>query len=531
MQLLYVIVWALSSAAAIRKLRKCRQLNHFKCPYILLPMAAYIAKKTLPKRLEDELNSIPKFKPTNGNSRRTVSDVLDDSVERAVYDEIFGSVINKRPLHHSAVGSESVSSNNSSNAKANIDFTSSLITRLADAEEESKSLRKQVLEKNVRINTVERENAQLRAVADAPTHLIHELENFKSVNYLLEKQVDDMEKFLYDYGLQWVGNKTSNVHEVAEQLHQTGMVDNVSRPIDYSALALKVEELNSVLSSEPSQVKSDSRRGKIVHAGELFKSIDVSVYCDGIMIKRGPFRNSQSDSWKSFVRDIMDGFFPSEFRSEYPDGVMFRLIDRHNIPYGGSEDQAVGILSKEDLLRNVRKVVLKDGNLVPMRSNIAQLLEKGNSSDSSSCSMQDKGRPRDSHIALDTSASASLRIDGDRDREDLGDVARRVAIFTENAVGVDGSPTATAVASVQVRWLDGTMLLVVLFESDCVEDIKKEILKHTQSAAYTYRGTARLEVDYELRSAHPPRVLTDTMTLKAAGLVPNGTIHARAIIN
>lgn len=491
-------------------------------------MAAYIAKKPLPKKLEDELNSIPKFKPTNGNSRRTVSDVLDDSVERAVYDEIFGSVINKRPLHLSAVGSKSVSSNDSSNAKVNVDFTSRLITRLADAEEETKSLRKQVLEKNVRINTIERENAQLRAVADAPTHLVHELEHFKSANYLLEKQVDDMEKFLYDYGLQWVGNKTSNVNEAAEQLHRSGMIDNVSRPIDYSALALKVEELNSVLSSEPSQVKSDSRRGKIVHAGELFESIDVSVYSDGIMIKRGPFRNLYSDSCRAFVRDIMDGFFPSEFRSEYPDGVMFRLIDRHNIPYGGSTDQAAEKLSKEDLLRNVRKVVLKDGNLVPMRSDIAQLLEKGNSGDSSSCSVQDKGRTRDSHIALDTSASAYLKIDGDRDREFLRDDARRVATFAENAVGGDGRPTATA--SVQVRWLDGTMLLVVLFESDYVKDIRKEILKYTQSAAYSYRGTARLVVDYELRSAHPPRVLSDTVTLKAAGLVPNGTIHARAII-
>ena len=501
-------------------------------------MAASTAKKTLPKRLEDELNSIPKFKSTTGNSRRTVSDVLDDSVERAVYDEIFGSVINKRPLQLSTIGSKPVSSNNSSNAKADVDFTSSLITRLADAEEETKSLRKQVLEKNVRINTIERENAQLRAVADAPTHLVREVERYKSANFVLEKQVDDMEKFLYDYGLQWVGNKTSSANEAAEQLHRTGTVDNVSRPIDYSALALKVEELNSVLSSEPSQVKSDSRRGKIVHAGELFESIDVSVYSDGIMIKRGPFRNNHSDSCKSFVRDIMDGFFPSELRSEYPDGVMFRLIDRHNIPYEGSTDQTAGKLTREDLLRNVRKVVLKDGNLVPMRSNIEQLLDKGNSSDSSCC-VQDKGRPRDSHIALDTNASAYLRIDRDRDRDrdNFGDDARRVETFTENAVGLDDRPTATAAAtavataSVQVRWLDGTMLLIVLFESDCVEDIRKEILKHTQSAAYTYRAAARLEVDYELRSSHPPRVLSDTMTLKAAGLVPNGTIHARAITN
>ena len=218
----------------------------------------------------------------------------------------------------------------------------------------------------------------------------------------------------------------------------------------------------------------------------------------------------------------MDGFFPSEFRAEYPDGVMFHVIDRHHIPYEGSPDQSAGKLNKEQLLRNVRKIVLKGGNLVPMKNGIAQLLEKGNLTDSS-CDVHGKGRPIGCHIALDTNASASLKIDRDRDK--LGYDAPEIATGIEDIKSDDDRATA----SVQIRWLDGTMLLVVLFESDCVGDIKKEILKHTLSA--TYGGTAQLQVDYELRSAYPPRVLADIMTLKSAGLVPNGTIHARAISN
>ena len=234
-------------------------------------MATSVIKKAIPKKLEDELNSAPKYKTTSGSSRRTVADVLDDSVERAAYDEIFGPVINRRPLQLSALGSKSASVNNTSIFKAEVDFTSTLITRLADAEEETKSLRKQVLEKNVRINTVERENAQLRSIADAPTHLMNQVEQLMSANFLLEKQVSDMEKFLYDYGLQWVGMKTTNTNEMGEQPQQRSGIDNddVSRLIDYGALAFKIEELNALLSSEPSQVRSDSKRGKIVHAGDL----------------------------------------------------------------------------------------------------------------------------------------------------------------------------------------------------------------------------------------------------------------------
>jgi SEP domain len=507
-------------------------------------MTTSIAKKTIPKRLEDELNSISKFKPTNLSSRRTVADVLDDSVERAAYDEIFGPVINRRPLQLSTLSSKSASANNTSVVKTGTDFTSSLITRLADAEEETKSLRKQVLEKNARINTVERENAQLRAVADAPAHLINEVERYKSTNYLLEKQISDMENFLHDYGLQWVGNKMSNAIEVGEQPHLNGMDDDNSRRIDYNSLVPKIEALNSLLCSEPSQVKSDSRRGKIVHAGELFESIDVAIYSDGIMIKRGPFRDSDSDSCNSFIRDIMDGFFPSEFRTEYPDGVMFRLIDRHSIAYEGSTDQTAGKLTKEQLLRNVRKTVIKNGTLIPMGEDIAQLFEKASCTDSScegQVHVQGKGRARVGHIALHTDASATLRTDRDknrdrdrgRDRGGDGDDALKAVTGAEDAGREDGRATA----SVQVRWLDGTMLLIVLYESDCVGDIRKEIRKHTlcatatASACASARGCAQLEVEYELRSTYPPRVLDDIMTLKLAGLVPNGTIHARAILH
>jgi SEP domain/UBX domain len=524
--------------------RKCLEdvddFNDSSDSFVLLLMATSIAKKTIPKRLEDELNSISKYKPANLSSRRTVADVLDDSVERAAYDEIFGPVINRRPLQLSTLSSKSASASNTSVVGAVTDFTSCLITRLADAAEETKSLRKQVLEKNARINIVERENAQLRAVADAPAHLLNELERYKSTNYLLEKQISDMENFLHDYGLQWVGNKMSNAIEVGEQPHLNGMDDDNSRRIDYNILVPRIEALNSLLCSEPSQVKSDSRRGKIVHAGELFQSIDVAVYSDGIMIKRGPFRDSNSDSCNSFIRDIMDGFFPSEFRTEYPDGVMFRLIDRHTIAYIGSTDQSTGTLTKEQLLRNVRKTVIRNGIVIPMGEDIAQLFEKASCTDSScdgQVHVQGKGRARAGHIALNTDASATLKTDRDKDRvrdrgRDTGgdgDDALKAVTVAEDAGTEDGRATA----SVQVRWLDGTMLLIVLFESDCVGDLRKEILKHTLSATAAAsaidRGCAQLEVEYELRSTYPPRVLDDSMTLKSAGLVPNGTIHARAI--
>jgi UBX domain len=61
----------------------------------------------------------------------------------------------------------------------------------------------------------------------------------------------------------------------------------------------------------------------------------------------------------------------------------------------------------------------------------------------------------------------------------------------------------------------------VLFADDCVGDIRREIERHLDTCD---GGGIR---EYELRSAYPPRVLSDQMSLLEAGLIPNGTIHAR----
>ena len=474
-------------------------------------MATTGAKKSLPKRLEDELKNIPKYKPRTEPPRRTVADILGDSVERAAYDEILGPLVNRLPSTLLKVGPNSnISIGEISSGKTESDFTTSLLTRLADAEEETKSLRKQIVEKNARLNAAEHENGQLRAVVEAPSHLLDEINNLRSENFSLEKQIVDMEEFLHDYGLQWVGSSSSIPKNSREEAKNS---DEASRLLNYGAFAAKIEELNSLLSSEPTQIKTDAKRGKIVHASELFESISVTVYSDGIMLRRGPFRDIRSESYESFVRDVMDGFFPSELRDEFPDGVMFHLIDKHNASYVGSRDQIDGALSREQLLGKVHKTVLKDGNIISVRQDLANFIDGSARNESGARDQGDmqngqgKGGAKSSNIILKTAASIISR-----DKEGDGSIEQ------QGEVGGNCRPTA----SVQVRWLDGAVLLAVLFTDDCVGDIRKEIKKHLDTVG---GGVVR---EYELRSAYPPRVLSDQMSLLEAGLIPNGTIHARS---
>lgn len=526
--------------------------SFFSCHLLLDPAEGHYslmessARKPIPKRLDEELNSIPKFKSRVEPARRTVADILGDSVERAAYDEILGPLVNKRSPSITKLASAGFSSKLatavSSATSSESDFTTTLLNRLADAEEETKSMRKQLVEKIKRLSLVEHENAKLRAVIDAPSHLIDELNLYKTENFNLEKQIVDMEEFLHDYGLEWVGHKNPPNGEDKERIE----VESLSDRLNYQDFSVKIEELNNLLSAEPSQVRTDSdgKRARIVHASELFDSVRITFYSDGIMIRRGPFRESSSPSYSSFVRDIMDGFFPSEFRDEFPDGVLFHLIDKHTIKYLGSKDRADEAMSKDHFLGKLQKTVLRNGNIVSVRQDIADFIDSGSTvtalsdvklsglSDASSSlqlqvkSISGKGGPiilRTEAFLLSEAGESKSSVEESEKSISRGDV-------------LEYSDRNTSTATVQIRWVDGTVLVAVMFAKDCVGCIRKEIIAHVKalniaaSIGVDKNIDDRFEInDFELRSAYPPRILLDSMTLQEAELIPNGTVHARKI--
>lgn len=115
----------------------------------------------------------------------------------------------------------------------------------------------------------------------------------------MKGQIHEMEKFLADYGLVWVGEQTDAVN-----------------------FARKLQELSS------------RARAQVVLSGKTaqFKMIRerIVVYRDGFVLRNSfrPFRDSEG-----FVKDVNDGFFPSEFKSSHPDGVPFDVIDKTSEMY------------------------------------------------------------------------------------------------------------------------------------------------------------------------------------------------------
>ena len=102
-----------------------------------------------------------------------------------------------------------------------------------------------------KVNTLEKENLELRLRLESPTDYAEEMMLIKDENRDLKVQIIEMEEFLRDYGLEWVGKQAGNENNTSSSDHKK----TASANVEYKAFARKVDELNAMLSSEPAQVK------------------------------------------------------------------------------------------------------------------------------------------------------------------------------------------------------------------------------------------------------------------------------------
>ena len=54
----------------------------------------------------------------------------------------------------------------------------------------------------------------------------------------------------------------------------------------------------------------------------------LTLWRDGFAVDDGEFRGFEEEKNRAFVRDLVDGYFPYEFKDTHPEGVPFRLIDK-----------------------------------------------------------------------------------------------------------------------------------------------------------------------------------------------------------
>ena len=363
-------------------------------------------------------------------------------------------------------------------------------------------------ESNARVEKLERENREL--------------------SLRLQGAADDnaaLKKFLGDYGMTWVGDKggvgvprpsaerkvrstrlerraaaarakSSSpdptqefcVHEVERRVEAPAPADLEpppprSRPaakpraperkpnkprfeVNIEKLKKSIKELNGVAGDGKGVVvtrPNGDRKVVMPTPKQLF------LYADGFRVDDGPFRAFDDDKNRSFVRDLQDGYFPYEMVHTHPDGVPFRLVDKHD------EDWESGFVAF---------------------TGAARLLD----------SQRFRPPAPISFANVQTEPGTCSEDDSD---EDL-------------AAEEDGEVT-----TLRVKAMNGGKTYVVRLRfDDTVGDLRRRLEKVSGED----EDDANVGNEFEIRGGYPPRAFTeDEVTLREAGLVPNAALLLKPV--
>ncbi len=363
----------------------------------------------------------------------------------------------------------------------------------------------------------------------------------KAQNRALREQVVEMEGFLEDYGMKWVGrdrheapsgssagtgrtedearakpssnptgpyksSASTTATSAAPAPPATAAASKASLPFDLPRVKKNMEQLSYAAGEGKASFNKGGQVRRLGRAEEL----PVTFFRDGILIRKGPFRPYSDPEALAFLADLEDGYFPYELKDEYPQGVPFRLTDKTSEPYqavpesdpfpgaGAKLGGAAGGDARRSRLLNLKSVAsLSDGSDQLPRGDRAGFLSR-----------LPERVIRNGRI-IEVREAISVLIDTP--------LATRLPTARKTSLEGGNHHQGDEVSNILVRSEDGTVrFLVKLSASDVMETL------------YEYVALERCgDGEFVLVRPFPdkrelPRDKTTTMA--QAGLVPNGVL-------
>ncbi|KAK2815330.1 hypothetical protein Q7C36_023596 [Tachysurus vachellii] len=341
----------------------------------------------------------------------------------------------------------------------------------------------------------------------------------------LQQQVWEMEKFLSDYGMIWVGdgekegvdNEAVNrqTSQQAERLSSVWISPLLSGAslvrtfsVNFDLVLQNIRDLNVLAGEAGTRITFVPGGAKLTQQ----PAVDLQLYRNGMLMSHGPFRAYTEPQTQRFLQDLMDGFFPSELQDKFPDGVLFQVVDRHEEEFrtefpgkghtvGRSEQEVMRYreekietpfrnsceqerkLSMQQFLNKLPECVVKGGNVINIRSSLKHHLQGCERAESCVLSL------------IDTPALQTLR-----ERPECGEVSE--------------------ISKLKVKSEDGekTFILKMFFS---------ETIGHLRRYLDAHRGFG--EPHYDIISAFPHQCYhsDDNQTLLQCGLTPNAALLLR----
>lgn len=198
---------------------------------------------------------------------------------------------------------------------------------------------------------------------------------------------------------------------------------------------------------------------------------------------------------QSVLSDILDGYFPYDLKTKYPEGVPLKPIDMVDETYNNQFKQdprfkqiadldGLNAMSKQEFLNQFPKQIVKDGNIIPIREELEQKFKETNKIDTNKLN---------SHEPIEI----------------------------ETHVRADADPST--VVSLRVRTETGKRNVIVkMFATDTIAAVYDYIRNHIEGDDATV---------FELRTNFPNKAYRkeDPKTLKELGLAPSSALIVRAL--
>eukprot|EP01084_Bolivina_argentea_P255012 428830_1 len=261
----------------------------------------------------------------------------------------------------------------------------SITQRLSALEKQMKNLRKITKEKDNQICILANCKNDLESIVyqhnnENTMQILNKLEQVQIENEGCKRQIAEMELFLADYGMEWVGYKHDNEtiddtiyyhHEIKKEDVKKSTNSNKNCVyFNIDIMMQKIKELNSVVNYQHITKNKHSN----IHHFTSAPTISLIFYLNGIFIKNGPLRKYELCETKQFIRDILDGYFPSELKNQYPNGVIFEAVNCTNkycpLNHIASVDAKYtgDNMTAEQLISQLPQTIIRNGKIVNYRS-------------------------------------------------------------------------------------------------------------------------------------------------------------------
>ncbi|XP_049439865.1 UBX domain-containing protein 11 isoform X1 [Epinephelus fuscoguttatus] len=437
-------------------------------------------------------------------------------VQSSLADDDKSSDLNPPPTSHTPADDASTSKSKAplkkGAAPSDFELMSAALQRVCLLEKKVRSQAEEIKSKDKRISMLEKKQKLLKQLES--THDQSSTDHLKRRCQQLQNQVCEMESFLNDYGLIWVGDEEGSDSAESEQPERgvwqpdTSVVRNFH--MNFDLVLQRIKELNILAGDGESFVQSTATGAQLAKKDP----IQLSLYSNGIVMFDGPFRSYQEHSTQRCMQDLMDGYFPSELQERFPDGVPFEVHDRRDedfisrLPWSKFPGEGQAVRGKKDepsnagssqlpgkklsmhqFLNKLPKVVVKAGHVIDIRGSVKAALQGSSDAQSSN-----------SVILVDTPALQAIN--------------ERLQTSSP-----DRPSSARDVITLKVKSEDGnhTYMLKMCF-SETIGHLRQHLDKH--------RGSGLL--DYDIISAYPQCCYNDDhQTLQSCGLMSNATLLLR----